>query len=117
MAISRSCSAASEAWCRSLHDPGRDLLVALPGGVLNDDAALAGVGLGGGHAHALVVVDLFDGHRGALGGDVIEAGLGRTLGMCTTAFWPSLLAAHATPRPWLPSVAVKKVAWPKSLAS
>ena len=64
----------------TLHDPGRDLLVALPGGVLNDDAALAGVGLGGGHAHALVVVDLFDGHRGALGGDVIEAGLGGTLG-------------------------------------
>ena len=64
----------------ALHDPRRDLLVALPGGVLNDDAALAGVGLGGGHAHALVVVDLFDGHRGALGGDVIEAGLGGTLG-------------------------------------
>jgi hypothetical protein len=37
------------------------------------------------------------------------------LGMWTTAFWPSLLAAQATPRPWLPSVAVKKVAWPKSL--
>ena len=64
----------------ALHDPRRDLLVALPGGVLNDDAALAGVGLGGGHAHALVVVDLFDGHRGALGGDVIEARLGGTLG-------------------------------------
>ena len=37
------------------------------------------------------------------------------LGMWTTAFWPSLLAAQATPRPWLPSVAVKKVAWPNSL--
>ena len=64
----------------ALHDPRRDLLVALPGGVLNDDAALAGIGLGGGHAHALVVVDLFDGHRSALGGDVIKAGLGGTLG-------------------------------------
>ena len=64
----------------ALHDPRRNLLVALPGGILNDDAALAGIGLGGGHAHALVVVDLFDGHRGALGGDVIEAGLGGTLG-------------------------------------
>ena len=36
------------------------------------------------------------------------------LGMWTTAFWPSLWAAQATPRPWLPSVAVKKVACPNS---
>ncbi|CUO26449.1 Uncharacterised protein [Flavonifractor plautii] len=42
-------------------------------------------------------------------------GLELPLGICTTAFCPSLLAAHATPRPWLPSVAVKKVAWPNSL--
>ena len=46
-----------------------------------------------------------------------KRGLVEPLGMCTTAFWPSLLAAQATPRPWLPSVAVKKVAWPKSEAS
>ena len=38
-------------------------------------------------------------------------------GMRTTAFWPSLFAAQATPRPWLPSVAVKKVAWPNSSRS
>ena len=82
----------------ALHDPRRDLLVALPGGVLNDDAALAGVGLGGGHAHALVVVDLFDGHRGALGGDVIEAGLGGTLGHVHDGLLAQLVGrpCHAT---------------------
>lgn len=31
-----------------------------------------------------------------------------------TAFCPRRLAAHATPRPWFPSVAVKKVACPNS---
>ena len=64
----------------ALHDPGRDLLVALPGGVLHDDATLAGIGLGGGHADALVVVDLLDGHLGALGGDVVKARLRGALG-------------------------------------
>ncbi len=39
------------------------------------------------------------------------------LGMRTTAFCPRRLAAHATPRPWFPSVAVKKVAWPNARPS
>lgn len=34
--------------------------------------------------------------------------------MSTTDFWPNLFAAQATPRPWLPSVAVKNVACPKA---
>ena len=38
-------------------------------------------------------------------------------GISTTAFCPSLFAAQATPRPWLPSVAVKNVAWPNSSRS
>ena len=61
----------------ALHDPGGDLLVAVPGGVLDDDAVLGLVGLGGGHPDAVVVVDLLDGHLGALFGDV---GLGAALG-------------------------------------
>ena len=37
-------------------------------------------GLGSGHAHAVVVVHFLDGHLGALGGDVVEAGLAAALG-------------------------------------
>ena len=60
----------------ALHDPGRDLLVAVPGGVLHHDAVLGLGGLRGGHAHAVVVVDLLDRDLGALLGDVVKAGLG-----------------------------------------
>ena len=55
----------------ALHDPGGDLLVAVPGGVLYDDAVGSGLRLGGGHAHAVVVVHVLDGDGGALLGDVV----------------------------------------------
>ncbi len=38
-------------------------------------------------------------------------------GMHTTAFLPSSRAAHATPRPWFPSVAVKNTGSAKGLDS
>ena len=64
----------------ALHDPARDLLVAIPGGVLHDHAVLGLGGLGGGHAHAVVVVDVLDRDLGALLGDVVEPRLRRALG-------------------------------------
>ena len=64
----------------ALHDPGGNLLVAFPGGVLHHHAVGRFGGLGGGHAHAVVVVDFLDGDLGALLGNVVKAGLGAALG-------------------------------------
>ena len=64
----------------ALHDPGGDLLVAVPGGILDDDAVLSLLGLGGSHTDAVVVVDLLDGDLSALLGDVVKAGLAGALG-------------------------------------
>ena len=64
----------------ALHDPGGDLLVPLPGGVLHHHAVLGLGGLCGGHADALVVVDVLDGHLGAFLGNVVVAGLAAALG-------------------------------------
>ena len=64
----------------ALHDPGGNFLIAVPGGVLYNDAVLRLGGLGGGHADAVVVVDFLDGYLGPLFGDVVEAGLAAALG-------------------------------------
>ena len=64
----------------ALHDPGGNFLIAVPGGVLDNDAVLRLGGLGGGHADAVVVVDLLNGDLGSLFGDVVKAGLAAALG-------------------------------------
>ena len=64
----------------ALHNPGGYLLIPLPGGVLNHHAVGRPGGLSGGHADAVVVVDLLDGHLSALPGDVVKAALGAALG-------------------------------------
>ena len=64
----------------ALHNPGGDFLIALPGGVLDNDAMLGLRGLGGGHTDAVVIIDLFNGHLGPFLGDVVKAGLGAALG-------------------------------------
>ena len=64
----------------ALHNPRRDLGVALPRGVLHDHAMLGLLGLLGSKAHAVVVVELLDRDLGTLLGDVVEAGLRGALG-------------------------------------
>ena len=64
----------------ALHDPGGDLLVPLPGGVLHHHAVLGLGGLRRGHADAVVVVDFLDGDLGALLGDILIPGLAGALG-------------------------------------
>jgi len=56
----------------ALGNPGGDLRVALPGGVLDHHIALF-LGQGPGHAHGLVVVQLGDRAAGALGPDALHA--------------------------------------------
>ena len=64
----------------ALHDPAGDLLIAFPGGIL-DDNALLGLGcLGSRHTHAVIVVYILDGHRCTLGGNAVKAGLAAALG-------------------------------------
>ena len=75
----------------ALHDPGGDLLIALPGGILNDHAVLGLGGLGGGHADAVVVVDLLNGDGGALLGNVVVTGLGAALGHMYHGLLPQLV--------------------------
>ena len=64
----------------TLHDPGGDLSVAFPCGVLNDNAMLNSVSLSGSNTNALVVVDFLDGDLSVFLGDVVETILGRALG-------------------------------------
>ncbi len=64
----------------ALHDPGGNLLIAVPGGVLNDDAVLGPLCLGGSQADAVVVIQLLNGDLGALLGDVVKPGLAAALG-------------------------------------
>ena len=64
----------------ALHDPGGDLLVPLPGGVLHHHAVRGLGGLRRGHADAVVVVDFLDGDLGALLGDILIPGLAGALG-------------------------------------
>ena len=64
----------------ALHDPGGDLLVAVPGGILHDDAVFRLCGFRGSHTHTVIVVDFLDGDLGALLGDIVKAGLAAALG-------------------------------------
>ena len=64
----------------ALHDPGGDLLILLPGGILHHHAMLRLSGLRRRHADAVVVVHVLDGHLGALSLDVLVARLTGALG-------------------------------------
>ena len=88
----------------ALDDPGGDLLVPLPGGVLHHHAVLGLGGLRRGHADAVVVVDFLDGDLGTLLGDILIPGLAGALGHVDHC----LLAQLVTP-PRPPSPAVVRV--------
>jgi len=60
----------------AFHDPGRDIGVALPGGVLHDDAVFVILGLLVGKAYAFIVVQVFNGNNGMFLGDVSLPDLG-----------------------------------------
>ena len=64
----------------ALHNPGGNLLITLPGSILDDDTVLRLGGLGGGHANALIVVHILDGDLGPLFLDVLKAALRAALG-------------------------------------
>mgnify|MGYP002224189011 CR=1 FL=1 len=59
--------------------------------ILDDHAVLGLGGLGGGHADAVVVVDLLNGDGGALLGDVVVPGLGAALGHMYHSLLPQLV--------------------------
>ena len=63
----------------TLHDPGRNLLIALPCGILNDHAVFRVLRFLRGHADTFVIVQVFDGNRGILFGNVVQTGLCGTL--------------------------------------
>ncbi len=63
----------------TLHDPGRNLLIALPCGILNDYAVFRVLRFLRGHADTFVIVQVFDGNRGILFGNVVQTGLCGTL--------------------------------------
>src|SRR5699024_1209583 len=75
----------------ALHDPGGDLLVALPSSVLYNDAMVGGSRLSGGHANAFVVVHVLNGHLGAFLGDVLKARLAAALGHMYHSLLPQLM--------------------------
>ena len=64
----------------ALHDPGGDLLVAVPGGILNDHAPLGLIRFLCGQTHAVVIVHFLNVNLSAFLCDVLKAGLSGTLG-------------------------------------
>ena len=55
-----------------LHDPGRDLLVAVPRGILHHDAVLCLLCHGVCHAHTFIVIVIFDRCLSSLSEDVVQ---------------------------------------------
>ncbi len=77
----------------SLHDPGRDLLIAFPCGILNDHAVFRIFRFLRCHADTFVIVQFFDGNRSIFLGDVVQTGLGRTLGHPHGTFLSQLIGS------------------------
>ncbi len=63
----------------ALHDPRRDLLIALPGCVLHHDAVLGLGGLFGRKPHAVIIVQLLYRDLRPFFRNVVKAGLGGAL--------------------------------------
>ena len=64
----------------ALHDPGWDLLIPLPGGVLYHNAVFCPGRFRRRQTHTVVIVDRFDGDLRALSGDIVKAALGGAFG-------------------------------------
>ncbi len=60
----------------SLHDPGRNLLIAFPGSILDDHSVWSFICFGGSLTDTVVVVQILDGCLGILIQYVVQAGLG-----------------------------------------
>ena len=93
----------------ALHDPLRDLLVALPCGVLDEQILrVAGGRTGSGPYHFVVdQVGLHD--LGAFAGDCLHGLLSRSRGNVDAGCEPEQRGHSAKARPWFPSVAVTRV--------
>ena len=89
----------------ALHNPGGDFLIAVPCGVLNDNAARRFGGFLRRQAHAIVVIEFLDGYLRAFGPDVVKPALDGALGHVYHGF---LMQPVGGPRHAAAMVAVRR---------
>ena len=81
----------------SLHDPGRNFLISIPGCILNDDAVFCFSSLSSCHSYTVIVVYFFNGNNSAFLCNVVKTCFGSSLRHSDYSFLSKTIGSPCNP--------------------